>query len=280
MLNYLDMFAGIGGFALGAEWAGIKFGHHCFSEIDKYSMQIYKRRFPCAIPLGDIRRIDYGVLSKWGGHGSQPADSLASPIAWRGKGGMPKTSAIFGLNVRGCSASYDRNMRFLKTFRVCLISMRDFSSTEYYRAFTKAGMMRNGALYQLEMRAPRICGSVSGSFAIRKWDRVGKRTLIAQDKSKAGPSSFQHRLSDILFYDLGLSGDMNPEFAESYMGYPVGWTDTGKDIDMQEPFDNEAGISYTVPKGSVAKRSNRIACLGNSIVPQIACYLWGLLKFN
>jgi site-specific DNA-cytosine methylase len=45
---YLDLFSGIGGFALGALWAGIEFAGHYFSEIDDYAVQVYKKRFPNA----------------------------------------------------------------------------------------------------------------------------------------------------------------------------------------------------------------------------------------
>lgn len=53
-LIYLDLFAGIGGFALGAWWAGMRFDEHYFSEIDPYCVELYGRRFPEAIALGDI----------------------------------------------------------------------------------------------------------------------------------------------------------------------------------------------------------------------------------
>ena len=44
-INYLDLFSGVGGFTLGLLNAGFKFDYHGFSEIDKYSIQTYKRRF-------------------------------------------------------------------------------------------------------------------------------------------------------------------------------------------------------------------------------------------
>lgn len=56
-MNYLDLFAGIGGFALGASWAGMQFNHHYYSEVDDYASRVYQLRFPEAIPLGDIRKI-------------------------------------------------------------------------------------------------------------------------------------------------------------------------------------------------------------------------------
>jgi hypothetical protein len=70
---YLDLFSGIGGFALGAYWAGMKFDRHYFSEIDEYASQIYQKRFPGAIALGDIKNINGEKLCKeWSER--EPAD--------------------------------------------------------------------------------------------------------------------------------------------------------------------------------------------------------------
>lgn len=56
-MNFLDLFSGIGGFALGFERAGFKFEKHYFSEIDKYATSIYQGHFPDAVRLGDVRRV-------------------------------------------------------------------------------------------------------------------------------------------------------------------------------------------------------------------------------
>ena len=77
MKYYLDLFSGIGGFALGAYWSEIQFDKQYFSEIDKYAIQTYQKRFPDAIPLGDIKNVDYGKLpnGEWfvtGGFPCQP----------------------------------------------------------------------------------------------------------------------------------------------------------------------------------------------------------------
>ena len=57
-MNYIDLFSGIGGFALGAYWAGMKFENHYCSDIEPYAVELYKKRFPASIQLGDIREID------------------------------------------------------------------------------------------------------------------------------------------------------------------------------------------------------------------------------
>lgn len=56
-MRYMDLFSGIGGFALGLRQAGIEFDEHWFSEIDKNAINIYKKHFPNAKELGDVRAI-------------------------------------------------------------------------------------------------------------------------------------------------------------------------------------------------------------------------------
>ena len=53
----------MGGFALGAYWAGWRFEEHYFSEVDPWAVELYQKRFPDAIPLGDIREIDCETLA-------------------------------------------------------------------------------------------------------------------------------------------------------------------------------------------------------------------------
>lgn len=63
-MNYLDLFAGIGGFAEGFRQAGWEFSWTGFSEIYKPAIEIYQRHFPDAIPLGNITKIDCSKLPK------------------------------------------------------------------------------------------------------------------------------------------------------------------------------------------------------------------------
>lgn len=56
-IRYLDLFSGIGGFALGLKIAGFEFDKHYYAEVDKYGQKLYDVRFPNAIGLGDVRGI-------------------------------------------------------------------------------------------------------------------------------------------------------------------------------------------------------------------------------
>ena len=61
-MNHLDLFSGIGGFALGLEQAGIKVKWTGFSDIDKYANELFKRRFKDAEQLGSVTDVSYQSL--------------------------------------------------------------------------------------------------------------------------------------------------------------------------------------------------------------------------
>lgn len=81
-MNYIDLFSGVGGFALGAYWAGMKFDNHYFSEVEPYAVELYQKRFPDAIPLGDITKheewdLPDGEYVITGGYPCQPFSTAA-----------------------------------------------------------------------------------------------------------------------------------------------------------------------------------------------------------
>ena len=59
-MKIIDLFSGIGGFALGFQRAGCQFTDHYFSEIDKHAIANYKYNFPHAKYIGDITSIHGG----------------------------------------------------------------------------------------------------------------------------------------------------------------------------------------------------------------------------
>ena len=59
-MKIIDLFSGIGGFALGFQRAEYKFTEHYFSEINKKAIANYKHNFPNAKYIGDITSIHGG----------------------------------------------------------------------------------------------------------------------------------------------------------------------------------------------------------------------------
>jgi site-specific DNA-cytosine methylase len=57
-MRHGDLFSGIGGMALAAQWAwGEQYENVFHSEIDKYAEMVYHKRFPTSRCLGDIREV-------------------------------------------------------------------------------------------------------------------------------------------------------------------------------------------------------------------------------
>lgn len=69
-------------------------------------------------------------------------------------------------------------------------------------------------------------------------------------------------------------GQLNPDWVELLMGFPVGWTDCA--VDDIEGFDPSVWAIHPMewnisPVGvKIPNRANRLKCLGNAIVPQCA----------
>ena len=85
-MNYLDLFHGIGGFAYGAYLAGMKFEKHYCSDIERYVVDLYAKRFPDSIQLGDITKIKTNEFpaGDWIISGGFPCQDIS--IAGKGKG--------------------------------------------------------------------------------------------------------------------------------------------------------------------------------------------------
>ncbi len=93
MTHFLDLFSGIGGFALGAYWAGLRFDGHYYSEIDDYAIRVYGQRFPDAIGLGDITKIKDLPQGDWIISGGFPCQDIS--VAGKGAGLAGKRSGLW-----------------------------------------------------------------------------------------------------------------------------------------------------------------------------------------
>ena len=92
---FLDLFSGIGGFALAAYQAGLRFDGHYFSEVDAYATKIYEKRFIGSKCLGDIRNIKTSTLPRgaWIITGGFPCQDIS--VAGKGAGLAGERSGLW-----------------------------------------------------------------------------------------------------------------------------------------------------------------------------------------
>ena len=117
-------------------------------------------------------------------------------------------------------ANYDPDSQ---SWRTCQTSLTE-ASTEFAARWPKSGMTRSGTLYPLPTWVRPTSAKESGLWP----------TPTVQDsENDAGPSQWKRNS-----YPLNVevhradgrtattkTGQLNPQFVEYLMGYPIGWTD-------------------------------------------------------
>ena len=71
-LSHVDLFSGIGGFALAARWCGLR--TIAFAEVDAFASRVLAKHWPCVPNLGDVRNVG--------------AQAIREPV-WLLTGGFP-----------------------------------------------------------------------------------------------------------------------------------------------------------------------------------------------
>ena len=278
---FLDMFSGIGGFALAAYNTGLRFNGHYFSEIDKYAVKIYEKRFPNAVSLGDIRSVDYAKLPKgrWlisGGFPCQPHSFSGKRRGGKDKrdlwleckrviGDLRPEIALFE-NVHGLLSSNGG-----KFFNKVL---SDISESGYDAEWQIISANEAGAPHLRErvwiVSYPQSDGSAAQGFADNK-----KKQEI--DESRTGlclePSGFCQFVSVAeRSRDVRRDGELETvkKISKRHRGSAA---NGGRQWWAVEP--NVGRVAYGIPF-----RVDRLRCLGNAIVPQCAELIMRLPAFD
>ena len=120
---------------------------------------------------------------------------------------------------------------------------------------------------------PGINGTSNGSGNCEKINKLAESGAINEEERKSMRS--------------GNGGQLNPDWVEWLMGWPIGWTsmkpiteldwrDWETDPADELPATNELGIIPRISTG-IEDRVNRLKAIGNGQVPQVAEYAWRLL---
>ncbi len=283
---YLDLFHGIGGFALGAYWAGMKFNGHYCSDIEPYCQKLYKLRFPNSIQLGDITQIDTEDLpdGEWIITGGFPCQDIS--IAGRGEGITGSRSGLW--------FEYWRLIRDLRpriaimenvgalTFRGMDRVLGSLSEIGYNAEWQDIRASDVGAPHRRE----RIWIVAYSNTDIHTGKLEGRRNKIRTAEGKIGDygereTSYRERVwtqfsasnknvADSMQPGLSITGDAR-ETGTRQVGIETGTAIDGSDWWSVEP--DVGRVAHGIPH-----RLDRLRGLGNAIVPQIAATLFLLFR--
>ena len=90
-------------------------------------------------------------------------------------------------------------------------------------------------------------------------------------KLESGEKAFQGQLPNFLALN-GDVGSLNPSWVEWLMGFPAGWIDGKKPALTEDHWDVDPAETGEIPRVAkgVKKRADKIRCLGDAVVPQVA----------
>ncbi len=274
-MNYLDLFSGIGGFPVGAHRAGMKFENHYFSEVDPWAVDLYQKRFPDAIPLGDIRGIDGKILAdakRFRGDRSRGADfrqgqfrddesGVSSKDGWILTGGFPCQDISFA--GAGAGLAGKRSGLWYEFHRIIGELRPRYVIVENVAALFTRGI-------------DRVLGSLAEIGYDAEWETIRASDMGAPHKRErvwivAYPNE-QH--DDYGRYGTSEVCGERYATAELSRGEDVANTDSQQAQRVTESWGECDHWSTEPDVGRLAHgvphRVDRLRGLGNTIVPQIA----------
>jgi DNA (cytosine-5)-methyltransferase 1 len=251
-LSHGSLFSGIGGFELGAEWAGIPTFWNC--EINEWNRKLLKHRFPNTVQYGDIRTLT-----------SPRKVSIIS-------GGFP-CQDISGANTKAKGITGHRSGLWGEMYRILGELRPDYVLIENSPNLTFRGFERVLCdLSKIGYDAEWQCLSATAFGFRHKRERI---YVIAYPTTHG---QFSNRMGSTFidvegFKDPKKWGQIRSEFklyTQEMVFRHHKWGGERQDA-IAEPLLCGAG-------DGIPERVDRLAGLGNAIVPFIAYYLFECIK--
>ena len=293
-MNYIDLFSGIGGFALGAYWAGIKFENHFNSDIEDYANKVYKLRFPDSIQLGDITKINFNSLknqygNKWIITGGFPCQDIS--MAGKGRGLIDeqgnKTRSGLWFEMWRCISVLRPEFAIMEnvgaiTFRGLAQVLQSLHEIGYNAEWQDIRASDVGAPHKRE----RIWIIAYPSKSIRRNGRDNREKRCFQNDKKWKDKKIQSEGNELVNRSCKICDFFSNPHKVNVQRIKQKYYDTKrreKQNKRQAGLCNRTRQWETEPSlgrlaNGIPSRVDRLKGLGNAIVPQIAEILFKLIK--
>jgi DNA (cytosine-5)-methyltransferase 1 len=292
-VKVLSLFSGIGGLDLAAEWAGMEVVAFC--EIEPYATKVLKRRFPDVPIFGDVFDLTAATLTERGIRtegidciiGGFPCQPFS--VAGKRKGAEDerflwgqfsrlieeiRPSWVVAENVPGIiGIALDDVLADLERKGYgCLPFVYPASAVgaphKRERVFIVAYRHEPG----LEGREGGELPERASQFSVRESCALGKLWPTPHANCHTGAGAHGEGGENL---QTTAGGQLNPDWVEVMMGFPIGWTD----IDVNpKPWPGWPAMMridqhyYEPPRTTKGgkNRAKRLQALGNAVVPQQA----------
>jgi hypothetical protein len=214
--------------------------------------------------------------------------SLDNLIHWLASGKVAKTSEIYGLKLSGSSARLTQSGLWEKTYQGCSQLSLDGFSVQYYPTWSRWGTVLDGWYMGLVRSEPLTSENESLSWptptatesgfnrsnspnakirpSLRMIARKGLwPTTAARDYRGAGSKEGYHRrrqghqqsLNEEVVHGISGAGQgqLNPDWVESLMGFPTGWTDLSDGQQDQESHSTTGNLPGLSSESSKTEQS-------------------------
>ncbi len=208
-MKVLDLFSGIGGFAIAALRANLEIIAFC--EVDKFCQKILKKHWPHIQNLEDITKIGIEQISSAGvSHARTLVTQATAPE-------LPPAVRDFGGTWSVPFAWFDQSTGLWRTWQACFQT----GWTPYLETWPRAGMTQNGIAYQRQPLVPLTRGTGSGLLPTLG---ANESKGSSQKRYKGSPYFRGAKMSEGLRTCQSDPIYTNPNFAEAAMGFPKDWT--------------------------------------------------------
>jgi DNA (cytosine-5)-methyltransferase 1 len=288
-MNYLDLFHGIGGFALGAYNAGFRCENHYCSDIEPYAQELYKLRFQDSIQLGDITKINYKDLpnGEWIITGGFPCQDIS--VAGKGRGLIDEKTGEktrSGLWYDYCTAISTLRPRYAIIENVPALITRgldevlcSLAEIGYDASWTTISAQEMGAPHKRERiwivahpnnNGPHVTKDGQGNSQ-RNDSNAPREDSVIEPKGRC--------LSWFTKNARCKHGEAWGEVSEWLQGQYPEWNSCDKPERSDKARNgSEATAGTTRMDDGLSTRVDRLKGCGNAIVPQIAELIFNLIK--